>query len=64
MSELPYKTFYVIDQNAYILRHKAKMKEIMFCWKKKCNFVGKAALLTYFPKTKEITQYQGFFSNH
>jgi len=44
---LQIKTIGKIDQNAYILRYKAKMQQIMFCWKKKCNFAGKAAFLRF-----------------
>jgi len=49
-SILQIKTIGKIDQNAYILRYKAKMQEIMICWKKKCNFAGKAAFLRFFFK--------------
>jgi len=31
---LQIKTIGKIDQNGYILRYKAKMQEIMLCWKK------------------------------
>jgi len=46
-----------IHQNVYILREKVKIREIMFCWKKKCNFAGKAALLRFFSETKKIRLY-------
>jgi len=49
---LQIKTIGEIDQNAYILRYKAKMQEIMLCWKK-CKFAGKAALSDIFQKLRK-----------
>ena len=50
-----------IDQNAYILRYKVKIKEIMFSWKETCNFAGEAELFTLFSETNEITPYWDIF---